>query len=311
MVTVSEYEKCGTSPVMTKPKSFVAFDAPSLDQRIDPQFINVMGAESPDMPSLVSDHDFSDDDTASLLSVRTNHELRRRPSRLNPSTPTPRSPGSPAPSPRRAPSHPSPRTAFAQLHTQINPPNKLLPEQLRFQRQKLMAILVKYIATKIYNSFPPESPKVGAKPELPLDKFLLILVSRLRLTLPVFMKGVIYLFRYMDIIYLLRYLNQSNNFANYCAMDFELKQLIVGCFNLAVTREKQLIKLKSEKVGRAIPDPYQFDWARVTGMTPAQINTTVATIVTRMNGKLMIKNVELVKLRSEMLRFVKMVAKVQ
>lgn len=286
-----------------------------------------------DMPSLCSDHDLSDDDLALMMSLRTADRRRFLP--MSPLTGDPGSPGliglrnyrtgheTPQQSPQASP-RASPRTVFNLLNTQIGAPalgllfgphsgskSALTPEQHRYERQKLMAVMVKYIATKIYNSFPPESPKVDSK-ELPLDKFLLILVLRLRLTLPIFMKGVIYLFRYMDIIYLLRYLNQLNNFANYCAMDFELKQLIVGCFKLAVTRESKLIQLKLEKLGRPLPNPYQHvDWVKVCGLPHATINATVKTIVTRMNGKLMIKNVELVKLRSEMLRFVKMVAKVQ
>lgn len=336
MVTVYD-ETAGTPHIEKAPmKLLPIFDTTELVP-VDQRRALVAAALVGDMPPLISDHELTDDETASLMSLRTNERRCRNPrSPATPMSPLHVDPGLPQLEAleTRAPRHyrhataasprASPRTAFSQLQTQINSPvalgllfnpasdSTLLADQIKFQRQKLMAVLVKYISTKIYNSFPPESPKIGVSQELGLDKFLLILVSRLRLTLPVFMKGVIYLFRYMDIIYLLRYLNQLNNFANYCAMDFELKPLIVGCFKLAVTRERQLIKLKLEKVGRPLPDPFQhLDWSRVVGMSHADINATVSTIVTRMNGKLMIKNVELVKLRSEMLRFVKMVAKVE
>lgn len=341
MVTVYD-ESSGANPQLKAPmKLLPIFDTADLVGIDRPALVAPVLVG--DMPPLISDHDLTDDETASMMSLRTSERRGHRQRTQTAVSPfTPMSPGEPrlplmldtllvasvrssrhyrhtsVGSPRA-----SPRTTFTQLNTQIHPPalgllfgpptdnSPLLGEQLKFQRQKLMAVLVKYIATKIYNSFPPESPKIGATSELGLDKFLLILVSRLRLTLPVFMKGVIYLFRYMDIIYLLRYLNQLNNFANYCAMDFELKPLIVGCIKLAVSRERELIKLKLQKLDRPIADPYQhIDWSRV-GMSHADINNTVKTIVTRMNGKLMIKNVELVKLRSEMLRFVKMVAKVQ
>lgn len=172
------------------------------------------------------------------------------------------------------------------------PENKqeMTEQQFRYERNQLMTIVVKYIATKITNSFPPQSAPVASSSELPLDRFLLILTNRLQLSLPLFMKGIIYLFRYMDIIYLLRYLNQSNNFANYNEMDFCLKKLIVGCFKLALSREK-----------------ITKNWAAVSGMSNNEINTIVKTIVTRMNGKLVIKNIDLVKLKLEIFRFVKMV----
>lgn len=164
--------------------------------------------------------------------------------------------------------------------------------ELAGERSKVMKIVVKYVAMKISNSFPPESPRTADPNEMPLDQFLMILVSRLQLTLPLFMKGTIYLFRYMDIIYLLRYLNQSNNFANYTDMGFCLKKLIIGCFRLTLARER-----------------ITKDWSGITGMNNAQINTIVKTVVGRLNGKLTIKNIELVRLRTEIFRFVKMVTK--
>lgn len=164
--------------------------------------------------------------------------------------------------------------------------------QFRSERSQLMKIAVKYVAMKITNSFPPELARKIDPTEMPLDTFLLILTSRLQLTLPLFMKGIIYLFRYMDIIYLLRYLNQSNNFLNYTEMGFGLKKLIVGCFKLTLAREK---------IGK--------DWSGVTGLANSEINTTVKTVVKRLNGKLAIKNIELLRLKSEIYRFVKMVVK--
>ncbi|ODV79807.1 uncharacterized protein CANTADRAFT_49907 [Suhomyces tanzawaensis NRRL Y-17324] len=181
----------------------------------------------------------------------------------------------------------------------------LSPQQFKQERSQLMTIIVKYIATKIQNSFPPESPRIVNADELPLDRFLLLLTSRLKLSLPVFMKGIIYLFRYMDIIYLLRYLNQSNNFANYTDMGFELKKLIVGCFKLAIMREK---KMQAHAQSGAVDNYLDLNWQRVAGLPNQEINTIVKKIVSRMNGKLNIKNIELVKLKSEIFRFVKMVA---
>lgn len=164
--------------------------------------------------------------------------------------------------------------------------------ELELERSKVMKIVVKYIAMKIRNSFPPESPRTRDTNEMPLDKFLMILVSRLQLTLPMFMRGIIYLFRYMDIIYLLRYLNQSNNFANYNEMGYGLKKLIVGCFKLSLARER-----------------ITKDWSGITGLANSEINSIVKTLVSRLNGKLMIKNIELIRLKSEIFRFVKMVTK--
>ncbi|KAK6199327.1 uncharacterized protein RJT21DRAFT_3133 [Scheffersomyces amazonensis] len=187
----------------------------------------------------------------------------------------------------------------------------LTADQFKQERNQLMSIIIKYIATKINNSFPPEEPKFnddsnknknkqnGAN--LSLDKFLLLLTSRLKLNLNVFMKGVIYLFRYMDIIYLLRYLNQTNNFVNYNDMGFELKKLIIGCFKLAILREKKLGPGKNT-------DQFNFNWSIITGLPNHEINQIVKTIMNRMNGKLIIKNIELVRLKSEIFRFVKMVA---
>ncbi|OBA24565.1 hypothetical protein METBIDRAFT_77340 [Metschnikowia bicuspidata var. bicuspidata NRRL YB-4993] len=168
----------------------------------------------------------------------------------------------------------------------------LSPESFNCERNKVMKIVVKYVAMKITNSFPPQSSRNVDPTEMPLDEYLMILVSRLQLSLPLFMKGIIYLFRYMDIIYLLRYVNQSNNFANYTDMGYGLKKLIIGCYRLVLARERR-----------------SNDWSKITGLSNAQINDIVKTVVGRLNGKLLIKNVELIRLRSEIFRFVKMVTK--
>lgn len=167
---------------------------------------------------------------------------------------------------------------------------RLNAAQFASEKQRVMKIVVKYIAMKISNSFPPESPHAGRTGEMPLESFLMILASRLQLTFPVFMKGIIYLFRYMDIIYLLRYLNQSNNFANYTDMGFGIKKLIIGCFRLTLARER-----------------IQRDWSGITGLSNSEINTIVKAVVKRLNGKLVIKNVEVVRVKTEIFRFVKMV----
>ncbi|KAI5957547.1 hypothetical protein KGF57_003241 [Candida theae] len=184
------------------------------------------------------------------------------------------------------------------------------PEQFKHQRTQLMTIIVKYVATKIYNTFPPEAPKrkgssspsspttssaqtLASSNELPLDKFLLLLTSRLRVSLSTFLKAIIYLFRYMDIIYLLRYLNQTNNFVNYNDMGFELKKLIVGCFKLTIIKENRVSAKK-----------LQVNWQHVTGLSNQEINSIVRQLVNRMNGKLTIKDVEVVRMKNEMYRFV-------
>lgn len=168
---------------------------------------------------------------------------------------------------------------------------ELNAEQFNKERRQVMTIIVKYISAKILNSFPPEQP-VSAGGELPLDVFLQDLTARLQLSLPMFMKGVIYLFRYMDIIYLLRYLNQSNNYGIYNDMGFSLRKLIVGCFKLALSGRRET-----------------RDWAALTGVPTNEIHQVVKTIVMRMNGRLTIKSIELVKLRLEIFRYVKMVTK--
>ena len=170
-------------------------------------------------------------------------------------------------------------------------------EQFKLERTKIMTIVIKYVTAKIHNSFPPDSGRNVKQNELPLDKFLLILTSRLRITLPVFLKAIIYLFRYMDIIYLLRYLNQTNNFVNYNDMGFELKKLIVGCLKLAIIKENRITKNK-----------YVLNWEQITGLKNQEINSIVKTLVGRMNGKLNIKDVEVANMKNEMFRFVKMIS---
>lgn len=200
-------------------------------------------------------------------------------------------------------------TAVANSAKKTVTSHKLSAEQFHYERNQLMTITVKYVATKIHNSFPPESPRLIKPNELPLDKFLLLLTSRLRLTLTMFMKGIIYLFRYMDIIYLLRYLNQSNNFLNYNDMGFELKKLIVGCFKLALVREKKMINLHNSVNNKPQQnDLYEYNWAAITGLPNHDINNIVKRIVSRMNGKLNIKTAELIRMKSEIYRFVRMVA---
>ncbi|RCK54535.1 hypothetical protein Cantr_04009 [Candida viswanathii] len=181
--------------------------------------------------------------------------------------------------------------------TSTSTTKELSPAEYKLEQTQIMTIIVKYVTAKIQNSFPPESPRNHKPNELPLDKFLLLLTSRLRLALPVFLKAVIYLFRYMDIIYLLRYLNQTNNFVNYNDMGFELKKLIIGCFKLAIIKENRVLKNK-----------YVLNWEGITGLKNHEINSIVKTIVDRMNGKLNIKNVEVVRMKEEMYRFVKMVS---
>lgn len=183
-----------------------------------------------------------------------------------------------------------PQVAMEESATEVSV--RLTPTQFKIERLRVMKIVVKYISMKITNSFPPESPRTIDPNEMPLESFLMILVSRLQLTLPIFMKGIIYLFRYMDIIYLLRYLNQSNNFANYTEMGFCIKKLIVGCFKLTLTRER-----------------VQKNWNGITGLANSEINTIVKAVVNRLNGKLSIKNIELIRLKTEIFRFVKMVTK--
>lgn len=170
--------------------------------------------------------------------------------------------------------------------------SRVSPTQFNTERLRLMKIVVKYISMKITNSFPPESPRTMDPNEMPLETFLMILVSRLQLSLPMFMKGIIYLFRYMDVIYLLRYLNQLNNFANYTEMGFCIKKLIIGCFKLALARER-----------------VRKDWSGITGLKHLEINSIAKAVVNRLNGKLIIKNVELIRLKTEIFRFVKMVTK--
>ena len=180
--------------------------------------------------------------------------------------------------------------------------DRISPELFKHQRTQLMTIIVKYVATKIYNTFPPDSsrkPK-GQKQELPLDKFLLLLLSRTRASLSIFLKITIYLFRYMDIIYLLRYLNQTNNFVQYNDMGFELKKLIVGCFKLTILKENKL-RTKAE-------DKINIDWEAITGIKNVEINAIVMQLINRMNGKLTIKEIELVRMKNEMFRFVKMIS---
>ena len=167
----------------------------------------------------------------------------------------------------------------------------LSPEAFKSEHKIVMEIIVKYVAIKIANFFPPERRRSAAI-ELPLDDFLMILVGRLQLSMTNFMKGIIYLFRYMDIIYLSRYLNQSNNFANYTDMGFGLKKLIVGCFRLVLAHER-IVK----------------DWKTITGLTNAQINAIVKTVIGRLNGKLNIKNSEVIRLKNEIQRFVQMMTK--
>lgn len=168
----------------------------------------------------------------------------------------------------------------------------LSPEAFKSEHKIVMKIIVKYVAIKITNLFPPPERRRTAAKELPLDDFLMILVGRLQLSMANFMKGIIYLFRYMDIIYLLRYLNQSNNFANYTDMGFGLKKLIVGCFRLVLAHER-IVK----------------DWKTITGLTNAQINAIVKTVIGRLNGKLNIKNTEVMRLKNEIQRFVQMMTK--
>ena len=101
----------------------------------------------------------------------------------------------------------------------------------------------------------------------------------------------------MDIIYLLRYLNQTNNFVNYNDMGFELKKLIVGCLKLAIIKENRINKNK-----------YVLNWEQITGLKNQEINSIVKTLVGRMNGKLNIKDVEIANMKNEMFRFVKMIS---
>lgn len=163
-------------------------------------------------------------------------------------------------------------------------------EDFKVGRRKLMTIIVKYISAKINNAYPSASPQGIPKSKVSLETFLLVLTTRLQLPLGTFMKGVIYLFRYMHIVYLLRYLNQSNNFANYNAMGFDVKRLLVGSFKIACAGEKM-----------------KKDWSRSTGLSEHEIEHVAKTMIKRMNCKINIKGSELMKLRNEIFYFVKLV----
>lgn len=76
-------------------------------------------------------------------------------------------------------------------------------------------------------------------------------------------------------------------------MGFELKKLIVGCFKLTIIKEN-----------RVSPRKLQVNWQHVTGLSNQEINSIVKQLVNRMNGKLNIKDVEVVRMKNEMYRFV-------
>ena len=148
-----------------------------------------------------------------------------------------------------------------------------------------MLLTVKYVALKINNLFPSDCS--GDK--IPLDTFLITIVNRLNLSLTTFLKSVIYLFRYMDIIYLLRYLNQSNNFANYTEMDFPLRKLLIGCVKLSLLRDHHI-----------------RNWPTITGLSNNDINIIIKAIIKRLNNKVNIKPVEVTRFKLEILRYIKM-----
>ncbi|KAJ9095900.1 hypothetical protein QFC19_007389 [Naganishia cerealis] len=173
-----------------------------------------------------------------------------------------------------------------------NENNEKNSTRLKQERDQVMTVIVKYIVAKIKNSFPPEQAS-RIDGSLPLDKFLLILTSRLQVSLVEFMKSIIYLFRYMDIVYLLRYLNQCNNMANYNGMDFTLRKLIVGCFKLALTRDR-IVR----------------DFPQITGLSNQEISAVTRKIISRMNGKVSIKDTEVLRMKLELYRFVRMVSTV-
>lgn len=172
---------------------------------------------------------------------------------------------------------------------ECNVSTELTEKQFRLERKQLMTIIVKYMASKIVKAFPLELPGISRR-AVPIEKVLFVLTYRLGLSLTSFMRGMIYLFRYMDIIYLLRYLNQSNNFANYNGVDFLLNKLIIGCFRLA---------LDSNGI--------QKDWTQITGLPESELSQIVQTLVIRMNAKTVIKSSDLTRFKLEIYRFVKMV----
>lgn len=163
----------------------------------------------------------------------------------------------------------------------------LSPSIFKQQRNKLMMIIIKYISIKITNLFPPNFKEN----KLSLEKFLIIIINRLKLSVNSFLKSVIYLLRYMDIIYLLRYLNQSNNFANFNEMDFPLKELIIGCIKLTLMQEK-----------------IHKNWSNLVGLSNNQINLIIKKILDKLNNKLIIKDDEFCKFKLEIFRYVKMIS---
>lgn len=165
-----------------------------------------------------------------------------------------------------------------------------LPQsQIKQQRNQIMMTIVKYVSIKITNLFPPTS----SQSKISLEKFLVIMINRLKLSLPNFLKALIYLFRYMDIIYLLRYLNQSNNYANFNEMDFPLKKLIIGCFKLTLLKER-----------------VHKNWYKLCGLKDNEINVIIKTILKRLNNKVNIKEGEIVRFKTEVYRYVKSVSQV-
>ncbi|CAK9440274.1 uncharacterized protein LODBEIA_P43740 [Lodderomyces beijingensis] len=287
-----------------------------------------------DIPHLVSDNESDEITTQSTSSFTQEYWHQKRATQETPASvasTTQESIFSPAPAPAAAlapepivtriatavapsPSSPPPAATNTTAQQQIrnlrksqhhnkatkSPSSNISPQLFKHQRTQLMNIIVKYVATKIYNAFPPDSSrKVEVKPELAIDKFLLILISRSQVSLSTFLKSIIYLFRYMDIIYLLRYLNQTNNFVQYNDMGFELKKLIVGCFKLTVLKENK---------GKKAEDKSSINWEAITGLKNSEINAIVKQLINRMNGKLNIKDIELVRIKNEMFRFVKMIS---
>lgn len=163
----------------------------------------------------------------------------------------------------------------------------LSPKVFKQERNQLMMVIIKYVSIKITNLFPPSSKEC----KISLEKWLIIVINRLKLSLNSFLTSMIYLFRYMDIIYLLRYLNQSNNFANFNEMDYPLRELIVGCFKLTLMKEK-----------------VHKNWPHLVGLSNNEVNSIIKTILKRLNNKLIIKDNELQKFKNEIFRYVKMIS---
>lgn len=181
----------------------------------------------------------------------------------------------------------------------------ITPYRFYLERNDAMGLIVQYITRQIYAKFPIDMLEQDQEmyPLRPLPQFLVLMLTQMQVTFPVFKIMVLLLFRYINLIYLLRYVNQSNNLMarpdGPMGLQDLLRHLLSGALRLATYYHNRFYR-----PSRPVPVIDSARWESETGIGSRDVDAVALRMLKTMNGKLHVKEAEMTKLSMELFKFV-------